>query len=267
MALLVKLAAAEVSFAQAVLFRSVVGLPIIAIAARRRGVSLLGRRRGLLLARGVAGTSALLLFFYAVTEIAIGEAVLLNQTAPVFVLPLAALFLGERVTARHAAWVAVAMAGVFLVVRPEMGKVSAPSLLALASAFLAAVAYVLVRELTETESALTIVFWFTLVATVVSAPIAASDFVFPSAPILAALLGAGVLATISQLLMTRAYAHGQAARLAVIGSTGAVLGAVWDLVFWGHVPDALTAAGGALVIAACAAIQMLRGAPTPPRHA
>ena len=52
--------------------------------------------------------------------------------------------------------------------------------------------------------------------------------------------------------------YGEAGRLAVVGSLGAVMGAGWDLVIWGHTPDIWTAAGGIVIITACAAIQMLR---------
>ena len=51
MGALVKWLGREIPAVEAVFFRGAVGLPILALLARREGVSLAGRRRGLLLAR------------------------------------------------------------------------------------------------------------------------------------------------------------------------------------------------------------------------
>jgi drug/metabolite transporter (DMT)-like permease len=185
----------------------------------------------------------------------------------VFVLPLAVLFLGERVTARHALLAFVALAGAALVIRPASGPLNVPGLLALLSALFSAIAYVLVSHLSARESAHTIVFWFAGVSTVATAPLLAADFVLPSAVEAATLLAMGLLGLAGQLLMTVAYRLGEAGRLAVLGSLGAVFGAGWDLLLWRHVPDGWTVLGGVTVIGACAGIQLLRRSPVPTRPA
>ena len=107
-----------------------------------------------------------------------------------------------------------------------------------------AIAYVSIRKATATEHPLTIVLWFTVFSTLATAPPTLASFVVPSLETAIELIGVGVFGAVGQLLMTLAYAHGEAGRLAVIGSLGAVLGAGWDLVLWDHAPDLLTAAGG-----------------------
>ncbi|MDD5309261.1 MAG: DMT family transporter [Deltaproteobacteria bacterium] len=258
MSALTKIASSEVPFTEAAFFRGVVGLPVIALLAWRRKVSLKGTRKGLLLLRGVVGTVSVLLLFFAVSRIPVADSMLLNQMAPIFVLPMAALALRERITALHAFLVLMALAGAALVLRPNLDVVNVPGLAALSSALFAAVAYVTVRKLAG-ESSLTVVFWFTAISTLICLPLMLPFFVWPGPRSLAALIGMACMATFGQLLLTRAYRHGEAGRLAVIGSTSAIYGAVFDFAIWGHVPVCETVVGGVLVIAACSAIQMMKG--------
>jgi drug/metabolite transporter (DMT)-like permease len=260
MSTLLKIAGKGVPTVEAVFFRGLVGLPVLLLLARREGVSLLGVNRKLLVARAVIGTTAVVLLFYAAPRIPVGEAMLLNQSTPIFALPLAALFLRERITWKHAALVAIALVGVALVVRPGAGFLNVPGLAAFASAGFSAAAYVCVRRLTATDATTTIVVWFTAIGTIATAPFALAVFVVPSPAELAALAGMGAAAVLGQLLLTTAYRRGEVGRLVVLGSLAAVFGTGFDLAIWGHVPDAITAAGGVVVIAACAAMQLM-GAP------
>jgi drug/metabolite transporter (DMT)-like permease len=256
MGMLVKWAGREIPAVEQVFFRGLVGMAILGALAVRRGVDLRGRNRRLLLLRGVMGTTALLLFFWAVTRLPVAEAILLNQATPIFLLPLAAWLLRERIGWRHVLLAAVALGGVALVLRPDPGNLNLPGLAALVSALFAAVAYVTVRRLAGSESSLTIVFWFTAISTVVSLPLMLPWFVVPGGRTLAALAAMGALATTGQLLLTLAYRHGEAGRLAVLGSLGAIFGAGWDLLLWGHLPDRWTALGGLIALTACALLQV-----------
>lgn len=258
MAALAKATSPGIPFVETVFFRGVVGLPVLLFLARRENIGLAGRRKGLLLLRAFFGTVALFLLFYAVTVIPVANALLLNQATPIFVLPLSALVLRERITWKKAGLVFLALFGATLVIRPSGDLASIASGLALGSALFAAGAYVTVRLLTRTEHTLAIVYWFVWVSTLASALPMAAVFVVPTLYELALLLGVGVFATSGQVLLTMAYRRGEAGRLSVIGSFGAVLGAVWDALVWGHLPDLLTIVGAVLVIGSCALVSTLR---------
>ncbi|MCK9460832.1 MAG: DMT family transporter [Proteobacteria bacterium] len=261
MSALVKVGGAGIPTVEIVLFRGAFGLPLLLLAAWRQGVDLRGVNRRLLLLRGGTGTLAMVLLFFAVARIPVGEAMLLNQCTPIFALPLAAIVLGERITRRHAALAAVALLGVVIVIRPGVGFVNVPGLAALASALFSAASYVCVRRLTKTDATTTIVVWFTALSALSTAPFAVATWVTPSPRQLAALAGIGVTAAVGQLLLTMAYRRGEVGRLTVIGGLGAVFGTGFDLVLWGHSPDLVTALGGIVVIAACAAMQVMRARP------
>ena len=114
------------------------------------------------------------------------------------------------------------------------------------------------RKLTATDATTTIGVWFTAIGVVATAPFAAAVFVVPSWVQLAALAGMSAAAAAGQLLLTMAYRRGEVGRLVVLGSLSAVFGTGFDLAIWGHVPDAVTALGGVIVIAACAAMQLMK---------
>jgi drug/metabolite transporter (DMT)-like permease len=258
MSAMVKVAGREVPVVEVVFFRGVFSLPILLWLVWRNKVSLKGTRPGLLLLRAFVGTGALTLLFIATVEIPVANAMVLNQTAPVFVLPMAAFFLGERIGALQVLLVLAALAGVVLIIKPSGDIVNIYGFMALASAVFSASAYIVIRKLIETEHTLTIVTWFTLSSTIVMVPPMIPVFVMPGLTATAALVGVGLFAMFGQLLLTTAYRYGNPGKLAVIGSMSAVFGAGFDLVIWHYIPDVTTAFGIVLVIGACATIQWRR---------
>lgn len=266
MAVMVKIASAEVSTLETVFFRGVMGIPMLLLIAQKRKVSLLGVNRKLLIARGLSGTIAMGMFFYAIWKMPVANAILLNQTTPIFILPIAAIILKEKITLKHILLVAIALTGVSLVIKPNLNQVDIPSLVALGSACFAALAYVLVRKLTQTDKTLVIVFWFTTIITIVSGIPLIWDFQIPSLPILFALISIGVFGNIGQLLLTKAFSLGEASRLAILGSLGAVLGVFWDFILFNHAIDRWTALGGVIVMLSCATLQKSKlNKPTNPK--
>jgi drug/metabolite transporter (DMT)-like permease len=262
MSALAKLAGETLPMIEVVFFRSAAGIPVLLVLALATGTPLRVKRKALLLGRCLAGITALVIFFYAIKFLPVANVLLLNQTNPIFVLPLAAVFLGERVTFKHVLLVFGAIAGAVFVIKPDAAILANPGLLALGSSFFTAIAYVLLRKLTATEQTLTIVFWFHLIGAVVVFPFMVPVFVQPDPKTLLMLIGMGLLATVGQLLMTRAYSYTEAGKLAVVGSMGAVFGAVFDLLIWHHLPDLWTGIGALMIIICCSAIQMIRGGRT-----
>src|SRR5262245_41694923 len=123
MAFCAKLAAASgVGGAQVAFLRFASGLVPVVVSPALRRRALTWQRRGLLFYRGFFGGTAVLLYFLTIDHVPVGMATLLNYTSPVFAGLFAALFIGERVQARVLPALAIALAGVFLVVRAHGGE-------------------------------------------------------------------------------------------------------------------------------------------------
>lgn len=91
----VKWTSVRIPVAEIVFARALVSLVLSWLLLRRGGGSLLGRRRWLLLLRGLFGFAGLHCVFFAVSRLPLAEATVLQYLHPVFTAVLAALVLRE----------------------------------------------------------------------------------------------------------------------------------------------------------------------------
>ena len=202
---------------EVVFFRSVFVLLIAFGAGWHERGRLVGVAHWMLVTRAVVGLASMYAYFFAVSALKLGDAVLLNYLSPLIVAAMAPWVLGER--APRAVWLALAIgfAGVWVVEDPSGDLPRAGLVAGLASAVLAASAYVSVKVLSRTDSSTTIVLWFSVIAAAVSGAqvVAQGEWVTPSKEAFGALVGVGVFAGLAQILMTMAYARSDAARVSV----------------------------------------------------
>jgi drug/metabolite transporter (DMT)-like permease len=262
MAAMVSLAARELQNAPIVFFRHFIMLVFLLPWLAREG------RRGLEtadfaghLVRGLAGVGAVACYFYAIAHLRLADAVLLNQSMPLFIPLVERVWVGERIPGRLWGVLTLGFAGLLLILRPGLGVLQPAAFVGLASAVLAAIAQVGIRRLTHTEPVTRIIFYFGLVASVVALPPAVYWWSTPSPRTWAILLVMGVFATIGQFTLTRAYVHAPAARVGPFLYVGPVFAGLLDWLIWGRLPDALFVAGGLLVIASATLALRLRGEP------
>ena len=187
-----------------IMVRSAVIAFVVAVFAASRGVSLRVVDKRTMLLRCVVGLTAMILYFTALGRIPIGQAVTLQYTAPLFVALLSGRVISERVEPVVVILVATAFAGIVLIVSPDLSSVNPDALLALGSGFFAAMAYMYVRELRNTDSVSSVVFWFAAFSVAGSMLQALPDIFDLDWRTLAALVGIGVGAGGGQVGITMA---------------------------------------------------------------
>lgn len=101
-----KLAGAHMSIWQVSFGRFILGLLVIPVIVRMRGLGLWGRRRLLLTLRGVCGAAAFLLLVAAFQRISLTLAMVLFYTYPAFTAMLSPWVAGE--SAKRSAWIFIA---------------------------------------------------------------------------------------------------------------------------------------------------------------
>lgn len=200
--------------------------------------------------RTLTGLTAMYGFFYAIAHLPLSSAMVFTYSSPIFIPLVAWLFLKEPMTGR--AWIAalVGFTGVLLVCKPAGGLFNHFALIGLGSSVLAATAFVTVRALGATEPATRVVFYFALLSTVASTvPLlwAGRAITLKELALLAAV---GVLATLSQLCLTRAYALAPANRIGPITYLAIVVAGIYAWALWGERPDGFAVAGTGLIVAA-----------------
>jgi drug/metabolite transporter (DMT)-like permease len=219
-------------------------------ALRNRAIVREWRKEPLpLFTRGVFGCASIALYFYAISHMKLADAAMLNYSSPIVTLALSALFLGERLNAATISCVLVAFGGIGLILKPGHG--AAPPLLAacagLASAFTSAVAYVSIKVATRSFRPRLIVFTFAAVSTLISVGPMLANYWQPTGMEWFFLLVTGVIATIAQEAMTRAYAGLPASVASPMLMLAVVFSSTIAWIFWKEAPDSWSILGGLLV--------------------
>ena len=212
------------------------------------------RRPGLLLARGLLGSGAILLFFYALCQLPVGEATLLNFTSPLFTTLFAALFLRERPGPRLILALGLTLVGLAMTVDPAAGSPLSWGMAAgLASAVMSGAAVTTVRALRgglrpglgseasregeagePIENAPTILFTFACIACLVSAPFVAAAPTTPRPADLPLLGALGLSSIAAQLLSSDAMGYVSAVTAAVTGPLTPLLAFAFGAIFLGE---------------------------------
>lgn len=247
-----------------VFFRNFFGLVILSPWLLHAGGS--GIRTGrfhLHAARTISGLAAMYCFFYALAHLELGEAVLLNFSAPLFIPVIASFWLGESLPERLWWALLVGLAGILLILKPTPGMLQPVALIGLASGLFAAVATVCVRDLSRTEPPERIVFYFAALATLVSSFPLFGNWHQPDAAEWSLLLGIGLLATVAQVLITRGIMNVPAAQVGPFAYSTVLFAALIGWYVWGELPDTWSLAGGLMVIAG--GVLILHGSGKPAR--
>lgn len=231
-----------------VFFRSVMGLLALLPWVWRRGFGQLKtqRLRGHL-ARGLAGLAAMYCYFYAIAHMPLAEATLLNYSTPLFVPFIAVLWLHEKIARKLWLAISIGFIGIILILKPGLDLFTPVALIGVASGMLAALAMVSIRRLTHSEPSLRIVFYFSVVCTVGSAIPLFWRWQTPNPNLWLLLLLLGAVASLAQLLLTRAYSHAPAAEVGPFSYSTVVFAAMLGWLFWGEVLDKLSFIGAILV--------------------
>ena len=264
MAACVKLVALRgIPLMEIVAARSIVSLVISYVDIRRKRLSPWGTHRGLLCARGLVGALALICVYYAVMQLPLAEATLLQYTHPVFTALLGFLVLRETIARSTLACIALSLTGLVIMVQPGSPTQLVTTLplfpvgVALLGAFGSAVAYVLVRRLSAVEDASVIIFYFPLMALPLSVVLLGSDFVVPDATALVLLLLVGVFTQVGQVGLTHAMAAETAGKASAYSYVQVIFAAVLGWLLFAEVPGLWTWVGGALIVAG-ALVNLLR---------
>jgi drug/metabolite transporter (DMT)-like permease len=257
MGVCVKFAAAHYSAGEIVLYRGLAGAVMIAVYARSRGGTLRTTMPLQHAGRSLTGVTALCLWFYAIGKLPLATAMTLNYTSSVwralFLLGAATLLGRARVDGRLLLAVALGFAGVALILRPTIEENQLwHGLVGLLSGMISAAAYLQVTQLGRAgEPDYRIVFYFSIGGILVGALLAAGmGWHVHSLRGLALLLAVGALATVAQLMMTRAYSIGRPLVNASLQYLGIAYSFLLGVLLFDDRITAMALAGMLLIVAA-----------------
>lgn len=202
-------------------------------AARRSLPAMSGGKMHLHVLRASAGLVSMYCYFYALAHMKLAEAVLLSYTSPLFIPIIAFLWLHEPLNRRIRIAVLIGFAGVLLILKPGLSIFQPVALVALSAALFASLAMVTIRRMSDTERPESIVFFFTLLSTVISAVPLTWAWQVPGREALVILVFLGLAAMAGQLLMTKGYGLAPAAQVGPFVYCSVVFASIIGWVFWG----------------------------------
>jgi len=199
--------------------------------------------------RAVIGICAMWAWYSALSFTPLAEAITLNFTVALWMIPVAILLLGEKVGMRRWAATIVGFYGVLIVMQPGAQTVGLGSLLAIFSALMFAISMALVRLLTRTQRPIAIVFYMNLLMTPLSLGPAIAYWTMPDLNQWGWLIVIGFLATIAHFGMARALSLVEASSVIPLDFTRLPFAALIGYFAFGEVPSVWIWPGAALIAA------------------
>ncbi|QDL36979.1 DMT family transporter [Rhodoferax sediminis] len=265
MGVCVKFASSTFNSAELILYRGLIGIAFMWALARTRGISLATRFPGMHAWRSLIGVMSLGAWFYALAHLPLATAMTLNYMSSVWIAAFlvgGSLLLGRvQKQGPLVLTVMLGFVGVVLMLRPTFDHHQAfAGLLGLLSGMSAAFAYMQVMALSRLgEPETRVVFYFSVGSVVAGAAgmmaVGISPWVWPSA---LWLIPVGVLASLGQLCMTRAYSHGATLVVANLQYSGIVFAAIYSVTLFGDAIPLMGWVGMGLIVVSGIAATVLR---------
>ena len=237
---------------QKVFFRNLVSAIIALFLIIKLKGSFTGKKenRKILIYRSLFGTIGIIFNYYAIDNLVLSDANMLNKISPFLVVVFCALILKEKINLKQILAIIVAFIGALFIVKPSFDIRVVPYIIGFLSAVFAALAYTCVRMLGNKEEYYTIVFFFSTFSLVTVLPM----FIYVYEPMTTMqfvyLILAGIFASLGQFGVTLAYKYAPAKEISIFDYSNIIFSAILSIFLFGVYPDKLSVVGYFIIFAA-----------------
>ena len=237
---------------QKVFFRNLVSAIIALFLIIKHKGSFTGKKenRKILIYRSLFGTIGIIFNYYAIDNLVLSDANMLNKISPFLVVVFCALILKEKINLKQILAIIVAFIGALFIVKPSFDIRVVPYIIGFLSAVFAALAYTCVRMLGNKEEYYTIVFFFSIFSLVTVLPM----FIYVYEPMTTMqfvyLILAGIFASLGQFGVTLAYKYAPAKEISIFDYSNIIFSAILSIFLFGVYPDKLSVVGYFIIFAA-----------------
>lgn len=201
--------------------------------------------------RSLMGMVGMLANFGATILLPLAVATVLGFTTPMFAVVLSAVLLKEKTGPWR--WLAVALGfvGVLIIARPGSMSISPlGAFVGLASGFMVALVAIQLRDMGRTETPVSVVFWFSLIGTVLMLPTLPFSMTHHTGLQWLAILGMGAVGTLAQMLITASVRYGPVSTVVVMDYSALIWTTLYGWLIFHQMPPASTWLGAPLVASA-----------------
>jgi drug/metabolite transporter (DMT)-like permease len=250
MATLVKHLGEHIPAMEIFFFRSLIGFfLVLAVCWRDPLEPLRTKRPGMHFVRGLVGAIGNACFFWTLTHMLLADAMALQFSRPLFMIPLAMIFLGEVAGWRRTGVALAGFAGILLYARPFTAGFDPGVFVGALGALVGGLVVICIKRLQTTERTRVIMFYYAFWNAVLAAVPAAIWWVTPNAYELAVLAAVGFLGISGQALITHGLSQGEATVLVPLDYSRIVYAAIVGYLVFNEIPGPWSFAGMAVIVA------------------
>ncbi len=199
--------------------------------------------------RGILGAVALGLCCYSVNVMPLAENTTVLFSEALFMLPLATIFLKEKVSKTAICATIFGFSGLILMFRPRAENINILAFIPTCAAFLFAVMNIMIKKMIDhKENTLTMLFYFGLYTTLISAMVVPMYWITPTLKELVLIFLLGIGANLIQLFIFLAYRATTASAISPVRYTELPFAILFGFVFFNQIPDLITLLGATLII-------------------
>jgi drug/metabolite transporter (DMT)-like permease len=226
-------------------------VPIVLLAPRYGGYrALLPNRIGPQVLRAALFLVTTLLIVTGLSLLPLAQMVAIVFSSPIFIAALAPIILREQVSTGRWLAIGVGFIGVLVILRPDPTTIGISALIAVTASLSSAIRDLVTRQISRTESSLSILFCSTLLVIVIA--LAAAPWLdWIAVPPLGwvLLLTNGILNGTSHFLIIEALRLAEASVVSPYKYSALIWGAMLGFVIWGDMPNLWVIGGGMLIVA------------------
>lgn len=235
-----------------VFYRNLLGILIILYSFQKIRVTIDTSKLHLLFLRGVFGSLAMVLFFYTIATIPLGEAVVLNKTSPFFVTILAYYLIKESIDLKTFFALIIGFAGIIFIMKPFGIIFSFEHVLGVFGGFFAACAYATIKKIKDIYDARVIMLSFMGVGILIPIGLAFTPYVtfkiHTDILIWFLIVFMAIISTASQWFLTRAYSLSKASIIGVVSYANIPFAIGFGILLGDSFPDIYTFIGIVLIV-------------------
>ncbi len=237
---------------QKVFFRNLIAAIIALFLIIKHKGSFIGKKenRKTLIYRSLFGTIGVIFNYYAIDNLVLSDANMLNKISPFLVVIFCALILKEKINLKQISAIIVAFIGALFIIKPSFDIRVVPYMIGFLSAVFAALAYTYVRMLGNKEEYYTIVFFFSTFSLIAVLPAFILVYEPMSMSQLIYLVLAGIFASLGQFGITLAYKYAPAKEISIFDYSNIIFSAILSIFLFGVYPDKLSVVGYFIIFAA-----------------
>ncbi len=201
--------------------------------------------------RAVIGFIGMALLFYCITVMELALITSITFALPLITAVLAVFIYGEKLGIKRSLALIVGFIGVLIVVRPGTTEFDIHSILVLIATFFWAWVYIIIKNLSKTETPKLIAFYTTAWWTLMSLPLAIwfGEGGLPTGEQFMWLIALGIASNAVQLSMSHAISATDFYVIMPFEFTRLIFVILMGAIFFNEIPDSETIIGGAIIMA------------------